>query len=331
MQPLQTLQQATQLIRKQIMTNPPSRCHFLDLKDLPSSLLRHILDAAKLWKEARRGLPKGAVDTGAPLEGYALAMIFEKSSTRTRISFEMAMQQLGGSSVVLQGDTMQLGRGETVADTAKVISRYVDAIMIRANSHAAVLDLAANSDVPVINALTDRSHPCQLMADMLTIEDHLGPVTGRKIAWLGDGNNVATSLIEAAVRFDFELVLACPENYLPAADVLAWAQAEGGHVTVTADVHKAVANADAVITDTWVSMGDKDTEARIKALAPYQVNDALMARAKPEAIFLHCLPAHRGEEVTNSVMDGVQSVVWDEAENRLHAQKAVLAWCLGKI
>lgn len=305
--------------------------HFLDIKDLPGDVLRHILDTAKSWKRARAGLPKGAEDEGAPLRGHALAMIFEKSSTRTRISFEMAMQQLGGSSVVLQGGTMQLGRGETIADTAKVMSRYVDAIMIRANTHDAVIELAAEGDVPVINALTDRSHPCQIMADIMTIEEHVGDIKGRKIAWLGDGNNVATSLIEAAVRFDFALTLGCPDEFAPYDDVLAWAEEEGGNITVVDNPADAVLGAEAVFTDTWVSMGDDKTGIRMKALEPFQVNTALMKKALPDALFLHCLPAHRGEEVTNSVIDGPQSVVWDEAENRLHAQKAILAWCLGRI
>ncbi len=313
------------------MSDSSPNSHFIDLKDLPADVLRHILDTAKEWKEARRGLPKGAVDEGAPLAGHTLAMIFEKSSTRTRVSFEMAMKQLGGTTVVLQGGNMQLGRGETIGDTAKVLSRYVDAIMIRANTHEAVLELADEGDVPVINALTDRSHPCQLMADIMTIEEHLGPVAGRKVAWLGDGNNVATSLIEASVKFDFELTLGCPEEFAPFDDVLDWAEANGGRVKVTDDPIEAVKGAEAIFTDTWVSMGDDKTGTRMRALEPFQVNRHLMAQALPDAIFLHCLPAHRGEEVTNNVMDGPQSVVWDEAENRLHAQKAVLAWCLGKI
>ena len=313
------------------MSNTLSGSHFIDLKDMPGPVLRHILDTAKKWKTARIGLPKGAVDAGAPLAGHSLAMIFEKSSTRTRISFETAMHQLGGTSLVLQGDNMQLGRGETVADTARVISRYVDAIMIRANSHEAVLELAAEGSVPVINALTDRSHPCQLMADVMTIEEHLGPIEGRKVAWLGDGNNVATSLIEAAVKFDFELMLACPKGFAPANELLAWAAEEGGNVQLVATAVEAAAGAHAVITDTWSSMGDTHDAAKLQALEAYRVDDALMAKAADGALFLHCLPAHRGEEVTNSVIDGPQSVVWDEAENRLHAQKAVLAWCLGKI
>ena len=305
--------------------------HFLDLKDLPSEVLRHILDTAKVWKAARAGMPKGAVDAGAPLAGHTLAMIFEKSSTRTRISFEMAMRQLGGSSVVLQGTAMQLGRGESVADTARVISRYVDAVMVRANDHATVVELSGTGTVPVINALTDRSHPCQLMADMLTLEEHFGSMEGRKVAWIGDGNNVATSLIEAATRFGFSLVLACPAGFEPSADAIAWAKAEGGEVAVTDDPSLAAAGADAVITDTWVSMGDADANARMKAFEHFQVTADIMKKASADALFLHCLPAHRDEEVTADVIDGPQSAVWDEAENRLHAQKAILAWCLGKI
>jgi ornithine carbamoyltransferase len=305
--------------------------HFLDLKDIPSETLGHILDTACRWKEARKGMPKGAVDEGAPLSGRTLAMVFEKSSTRTRISFEMAMHQLGGSSIILQGSSMQLGRGETIADTARVMSRYVDAVMLRANTHAAIEELANEGAVPVINALTDRSHPCQLMADILTIEEHLGSIRGKKIAWVGDGNNVATSLIEAAVKFDFSLTLGCPDGLRPDMGVLNWAEGLGGDITVTGDPDAAVRRANAVFTDTWISMGDDRTGTKLKALEPFQVNDALMAKAADDALFLHCLPAHRGEEVTNSVIDGPQSVVWDEAENRLHAQKAILAWCLGVI
>jgi ornithine carbamoyltransferase len=305
--------------------------HFLDLKDIPAETLRHILDTARRWKEARKGLPKGAIDEGAPLSGRALAMVFEKSSTRTRISFEMAMHQLGGSSIILQGSSMQLGRGETIADTARVMSRYVDAIMLRANTHAAIEELAKEGSVPVINALTDRSHPCQLMADILTVEEHQGPIKGKKMAWVGDGNNVATSLIEAAVKFDFFLTLGCPDGLKPDPEVLSWARKAGGDITVTDDPDTAVVGANAVFADAWISMGDDRTGAKLKALEPFQVNDALMAKAADDALFLHCLPAHRGEEVTNSVIDGTQSVVWDEAENRLHAQKAILAWCLGVI
>lgn len=307
------------------------KSHFLDLKDLPPDVLRHILDTAKLWKAARAGLPKGAVDAGAPLAGHTLAMIFEKSSTRTRISFEMAMRQLGGTSVVLQGAAMQLGRGESVADTARVISRYVDAVMVRANDHATVVELAKTGSVAVINALTDRSHPCQLMADMLTLEEHFGSMAGRKVAWIGDGNNVATSLIEAATLFDFSLTLACPEGYGPSAEALVWAKKNGGNVDVIGDAELAVFGADAVVTDTWVSMGDVDADARMQAFIQFQVTADIMSKASKDAVFLHCLPAHRGEEVSADVIDGPQSLVWDEAENRLHAQKAILAWCLGKI
>jgi len=314
-----------------LMSPAAPNSHFLDLKDLPTEVLRHILDTAKAWKAARAGKPNGAVDDGAPLSGHTLAMIFEKSSTRTRISFEMAMRQLGGSSVVLQGAAMQLGRGESVADTARVISRYVDAVMVRANDHATVVELAEAGTLPIINALTDRSHPCQLMADMLTLEEHFGSMEGRKVAWIGDGNNVATSLIEAATRFGFSLELACPEGYGPCEDAVAWAHAEGSDITLTRDPHSAASGADAVITDTWVSMGDADADARMQAFAPFQVTMDIMKKASADAVFLHCLPAHRGEEVTADVIDGPQSAVWDEAENRLHAQKAILAWCLGKI
>ncbi|WP_308911212.1 ornithine carbamoyltransferase [Pseudokordiimonas caeni] len=313
-----------------VMPNPVELRHFIDLKDLSGETLRLILDVARRWKEARRGWPKGMPDMPALLSGHTLAMIFEKSSTRTRVSFEVAMQQLGGQSLVLSGDNMQLGRGETVGDTARVMGRYVDAIMIRAYAHDSVVELAQGSGVPVINALTDRSHPCQLMADIMTFEEHRGPIRGRRLAWVGDGNNVATSLIEAAVRFGFSLRLGCPEGYKPDAEAVAWARAEGGDVAVTDDPLEAVKGAAAILTDTFVSMGDSRTGGRMKALAPYQVNAHLMANAAPDALFLHCLPAHRGEEVTADVIDGPASVVWDEAENRLHVQKAILAWCLGK-
>ncbi|NVJ71229.1 MAG: ornithine carbamoyltransferase, partial [Alphaproteobacteria bacterium] len=268
------------------MTTTTPNSHFIDLKDIPAETLRHILDTGRKWKEARRHLPKGAVDEGAPLAGHALAMIFEKSSTRTRISFEMAMKQLGGEAIILQGGNMQLGRGETIADTARVISRYVDAIMIRANTHEAVVELAEEGSVPVINALTDHSHPCQIMADMMTIEEHRGPVKGKKLAWLGDGNNVATSLIEAAVKFDFTLMLGCPEQFAPYEDVLDWAEREGGDIHVVTDPEAAVWDADAIFTDTWVSMGDDRTGNRVKALEAYRVDDALMAKAADDALFL---------------------------------------------
>lgn len=305
--------------------------NFLDIADLSHEQLRSILSAAQDWKDMRAGMPKGTVDGDAVLDGYALAMIFEKPSTRTRISFEMGMQQLGGKSLILSSDNMQLGRGESVEDTANVMSRMVDAIMIRANDHSAVQRLAAAATVPVINALTDFSHPCQLMADIMTYEEHRGSVKGKKFAWFGDGNNVATSLIHAAVKFGFHLTTACPKGYTPSQQVLDWAKDQGAPITVTQDPDVAALDADCIVTDCWVSMGDKDADARHRALAPYQVNAALMAKAKDDALFMHCLPAHRGEEVTAEVIDGPQSVIWDEAENRLHAQKAILAWCLGKL
>ena len=300
--------------------------HFLDLDRLDGATLRGILDRGSACKR------DGAAAAGPrPLAGKALAMIFEKPSTRTRVSFERGIQQLGGEAIVLEPSGSQLGRGETVADTARVLSRYVDAIMIRTTAESKLLELAEHATVPVINGLTDRTHPCQLMADVMTFEEHRGPIAGRVIAWSGDGNNMAASWIHAAVRFGFQLRLACPAQLAPPDDVLAWARAEDGQVTVTDDVEAAVAGADAVVTDIWVSMGDEDsvsTQQRHDLLRGYQVDERLMAMAKPEAIFMHCLPAHRGEEVTAPVIDGPQSAVWDEAENRLHAQKGILLWCL---
>ena len=263
-----------------------------------------------------------------PLEGKTLAMIFEKPSTRTRVSFDVAMRQLGGETLILTTADSQIGRGETVADTARVLSRYVDAIMIRTDDNEKLDELAEYATVPVINGLTDRSHPCQLMADVMTFEEHKGPIGGRAVAWTGDGNNVATSWIHAATRFDFALRLACPEPLHPSKEALQWAAEQGGDVSVTTEATDAVADSDCVVTDVWVSMGDNGAERRHNLLQPYQVNSALMAKAKPDAVFMHCLPAHRGEEVTADVIDGPQSVVWDEAENRLHAQKGILAWCL---
>lgn len=305
--------------------------HFLDLDALPAATLRRILDTARGIKARRADAPKGQVDQGAPLDGYTLAMIFEKSSTRTRLSFEMAMRQLGGGTVVMQGQDMQLGRGESVADTAKVLSRYVDAVMVRANSHGAVEELAREGSIPVINALTDKSHPCQVMADVMTFEEHRGPIKGRTISWIGDGNNMAVSWIHAAVRFDCKLRLACPANYAPPAEAVAWARGQGGDVTVTDDPVAAAQGSDCLITDTWVSMGDTDVDERLQAFAAYQVSGALMRQAAKDALFMHCLPAYRGKEVAASVLDGPQSVIWDEAENRLHAQKGILLWCLGKL
>ena len=303
------------------MTEPK---HFLDLDQQTADSLRTMLDTGLACKAGDAG-------DGRPLAGLTLAMIFEKPSTRTRVSFEVGMRQLGGEAVVLEPSGTQLGRGETVADTARVLSRYVDAIMIRTTSEQKLLELAEHASVPVINGLTDRTHPCQLMADVMTFEEHRGPIAGQVVAWSGDGNNMATSWIQAAVRFDFELRLACPESLTPPQDVLDWAAAEGrGKVVVTHDAEAALSGADAVVTDTWVSMGQESgsPDQRHNLLAAYQVDDRLMSLAKPDAIFMHCLPAHRGKEVTDSVIDGAQSVVWDEAENRLHAQKGILLWCL---
>ncbi|RMD63158.1 MAG: ornithine carbamoyltransferase [Alphaproteobacteria bacterium] len=299
--------------------------HFLDLDRFDTATLRAMLDAGRAFKDGR---PPGG--NPQPLVGKALAMVFEKPSTRTRVSFERAIRQLGGDAVVLEQSGSQLGRGETVADTARVLSRYVDAIMIRTTAAAKLLEMAEHASVPVINGLTERTHPCQLMADVMTFEEHRGPIEGRVVAWCGDGNNMATSWIHAAVRFRFELRLACPEPLAPPREVLDWAAAEGGRVVVTTDVESAVDGADCVVTDTWVSMSDDDGDSRYRhnLLRPYQVDDRVMALAQPDAIFMHCLPAHREDEVTASVIDGPQSVVWDEAENRLHAQKGILYWCL---
>lgn len=296
--------------------------HFLDLRDFDPTTLRQMLDVASGFKRA------GGV-TSRPLAGKTLALIFEKPSTRTRVSFEVGMRQLGGEVIVLSGKDTQLGRGESVADTAKVLSRYVDAIMLRTDSAGKLRELAENATVPVINGLTEASHPCQLMADVLTFEEHRGPIAGQTIAWCGDGNNVARSWIEAAVRFGFTLRLATPDELRPPEDVLAWARAQGGRIEVTSDPAAAVAGARCVVTDTWVSMSDDPNSSRHNLLAPYKVTQALMARAAPDAIFMHCLPAHRGEEMDADVIDGPQSVVFDEAENRLHAQKGVLAWVMG--
>jgi ornithine carbamoyltransferase len=293
--------------------------HFLDLDRLSAPELRRILDQAVQWKQT--------ADCSKPLTGKILALVFEKPSTRTRLSFEVAMKQLGGDVVTMTASDTQLSRGETIADTAKVLSRYVDAIMIRTTSAAKLEELAANASVPVINGLTDASHPCQIMADVMTLEEHKGPAAGKIVAWSGDGNNVATSWIHAATRFGFELRLACPDGSRPPARVLAWAEREGGKVRWVADPREAASGADCVVTDTWVSMGSDPKLFRPDLLAPYRVDEKLMACAKGDAIFMHCLPAKRGEEVTAGVIDGPQSVVWDEAENRMHVQKAILAWC----
>ena len=306
---------------------PPVR-HFLDIWRLDAASLRGILDDAHARKAARRGWGQAVVDSDAPAAGRTLAMIFEKNSTRTRFSFDAAIRQLGGASIIANAADMQLGRGEPIEDTARVLSRMVDAVMIRANRHEDVERFAQASSIPVINALTDRSHPCQILADLQTLEEHRGPVAGKTIAWVGDGNNVCASLIHAASRFGFRLTIGCPPQYHPDLVDLARAADQGADIEMTADPRAAVEGADCVITDTWVSMGDTDHDARLKAFEPFQVDAALMALAAKDALFLHCLPAHRGEEVTDGVIDGPQSKVFDEAENRIHAQKAVLAWCL---
>ena len=303
--------------------------HFLDIWRHDSATLRGMIDDARRRKAARRGWGQGEVDADAPARGRTLAMIFQKNSTRTRFSFDAAIRQLGGESIIATASDMQLGRGETIEDTAKVLSRMVDAVMIRAIRHEDVERFAQASSVPVINGLTDRSHPCQIMADIQTFEEHRGSIEGRTIAWVGDGNNVCASFIHAAAAFGFRLNIACPTPYHPDLVDLARAREAGAEIEITTDPRAAVELADAVITDTWVSMGDTDVEARLKALEPYQVNAALMALASRDALFLHDLPAHRGDEVSEEVIDGPQSVVWDEAENRIHAQKAVLAWCFG--
>nr|CAX84193.1 Ornithine carbamoyltransferase [uncultured bacterium] len=294
--------------------------HFLNLDRFDEIQLRHMLKLGLAFKQRKVANPQ-------PLQGRILAMIFEKPSTRTRVSFEVGMKQLGGDVVVLGQNDTQLGRGETVADTARVLSRYVDAIMIRTNDPAKLDELAKHASVPVINGLTDTTHPCQIMADIMTFEEHRGPIGGKVVAWSGDGNNVANTWIQAAALFGFDMRLACPANLPPDAATLAWARSKGANILLTETPSEAVKGADAVITDAWVSMGF-ESENRQDHLVPYAVNEALMALAKPDALFMHCLPAHRGEEVTDGVIDGPWSVVWDEAENRLHAQKGILMWCL---
>ena len=301
--------------------------HFLDICDLTAEDLRAIVDDAHARKKLRQGWPKGKVDADAPAKDRVLAMIFQKNSTRTRFSFDAAIRQLGGSGIISTASDMQLGRGETIEDTAKVLSRMVDAIMIRANEHDDVLRLAAASTIPVVNGLTNFSHPCQILADIQTIEEHRGSIEGKTLAWIGDGNNVCTSFIHAAARFGFTLNIACPADYKPEMKAMVFASESRARVTVTQDPFEAVKGADVVLADTWVSMGDLDHDERLEAFQPYQVNADLMKAARSDALFLHCLPAHRGEEVTEDVIDGPQSVVWDEAENRIHAQKAILAWC----
>lgn len=302
--------------------------HFLDLAQIESRDLRNILEDAKRRKKLRPQTGKVALDSDKPLCDKVLALIFSKPSTRTRISFEVGMRQLGGQTIMLTGAEMQLGRGETIADTAKVLSRYVDGVMIRTFSHLDIEELALHADIPIINGLTDLTHPCQIMADIMTFEEKKGDIAGKTITWVGDGNNVCHSWIEAAVKFDFNLNIACPKHFMPKKQFLDYAKTHNAKVFVTTNLTEAVKNADCVTTDTWVSMGDDDVMRRHTLLKPYQVSSEVMALADKEAIFLHCLPAHRGEEVTSDVFDGLQSMVFDEAENRLHAQKGILTWCL---
>ena len=305
--------------------------HFLNLSDAGGPAVAAMLNDALDRKQARRDWPKGRPDADAPLAGRVLAMVFEKNSTRTRVSFDMAMRQLGGSALVMDAGTTQLGRGESVADTARVLSRMVDAIMIRTDDHAKIEELAHYATVPVINGLTDLSHPCQIMADLLTVIERGHALPGVELAWLGDGNHVLHSLIEAAGLMKFTIKAACPSGYEPDEGFVARARAAGGTVVLTRSPQEAVAGAQVVVTDCWVSMGQPGGEAKIAAMTPYQVNPQLMAGAAPGAAFLHCLPAHRGEEVTDTVIDGPQSAVWDEAENRIHAQKSVLRWAFGQL
>ena len=300
--------------------------HFLDLSDFTATDLKGLLDRARSMKA---GFRRGELPRERPLAGKVLAMVFDKPSTRTRVSFDVGMRQLGGETIMLTGKEMQLGRGESIADTARVLSRYVDAIMIRMLDHAAMKELAANATVPVINGLSKMSHPCQVMADVMTFEEKKGAIAGRTLSWSGDANNVLGSWVHAASRFDFDLRIATPPELSPRDELMAWAKANGARVTLTSDPFEAVDGSDCVVTDCWVSMGDEDEGRRQNLLQRYQVNAQLMSAARNDAIFMHCLPAHRGEEVTDEVIDGPQSVVFDEAENRLHAQKGILAWCMG--
>ena len=305
--------------------------HFLDIDKTDPAQLRTILDSAAAMKTARNGRPKGTPDDIQPLDGQMVALIFEKPSTRTRVSFDVGVRQMGGQTMVLSGADMQLGHGETIADTARVLSRYVDLIMIRTFEEQTLLDMAEHATVPVINGLTNRSHPCQIMADLMTFEEVRGPIKGRKVVWSGDGNNVCASFIHAAGQLGFDLTFTGPETLDPDRAVVEAARAKGANIVVERNPGVAVRGADLVVTDTWVSMYDPQSarERRHNQLRGYQVNAALMAKAKPDALFMHCLPAHRDDEATSEVMDGPHSVIWDEAENRLHAQKAIMRWCLG--
>ncbi|WP_424964900.1 ornithine carbamoyltransferase [Dinoroseobacter sp. S375] len=305
--------------------------HFLDIHTTDPAELRKMIDLGRSMKDARAGRPKGATDDTQPLAGHMVALIFEKPSTRTRVSFDVGVRQMGGQTMVLSGTDMQLGHGETIADTARVLSRYVDLIMIRTFEETTLLEMADHATVPVINGLTNRTHPCQIMADIMTYEEHRGPIAGKKVVWCGDGNNVCASFLHAAGQFGFDLTFTGPSTLDPEDEFVAGARAKGVQVAIERDPDIAVQGADLVVADTWVSMHDSQTtkERRHNQLRPYQVDRALMDKAKPDALFMHCLPAHRGEEVTSEVMDGPNSVIFDEAENRLHAQKAVLRWCLG--
>ena len=305
--------------------------HFLDLSDAGGDAIAAMLGDAIDRKAARSGWPKGKADADAPLAGHVLAMIFEKSSTRTRVSFDIAMRQLGGSSLILDSGTSQLGRGETIADTARVLSRMVDAIMIRTDDHAKAEEMARHATVPVINGLTDRSHPCQIVADLLTVVEQGKALPGLEVAWLGDGNNVLHSILEAAALMKFNVRVGTPAGYEPDEEFVNMARDAGSRVTLTQDAAEAVSGADLVVTDTWISMGQEHARSKLAAMAPFQVNEALMARAKSDARFLHCLPAHVGDEVSEAVFEGPQSVVFDEAENRIHAQKSILLWCFGRL
>ncbi|MGO4913895.1 ornithine carbamoyltransferase [Pseudogemmobacter sp. W21_MBD1_M6] len=305
--------------------------HFLDIHKTDPSDLRGMIDQARVMKDARAGKPKGTPDAEQPLANHMVALIFEKPSTRTRVSFDVGVRQMGGQTMVLSGSEMQLGHGETIADTARVLSRYVDLIMMRTFEETTLLEMAEYATVPVINGLTDRTHPCQIMADIMTYEEHRGPIAGKKVVWSGDGNNVCASLIHAAGQFGFDITFTGPQTLDPEAEFLALANSKGVSATIERDPMKAAEGADLIVTDTWVSMHDPQSakERRHNQLRGYQINDRLMARANPDALFMHCLPAHREDEVTSDVMDGPHSVVFDEAENRLHAQKAVMRWCLG--
>ncbi len=305
--------------------------HFLDIHTTDAAQLRAMIDNAQAMKAARNGLPRGTPDAETPLAGRMVALIFEKPSTRTRVSFDVGVRQMGGQTMVLSGTEMQLGHGETIADTARVLSRYVDLIMIRTFEEATLHEMAEHATVPVINGLTNRTHPCQIMADVMTYEEHRGPIAGKKVVWSGDGNNVFASFAHAAGQFGFDLTFTGPPTLDPEREWIDFAASKGHPITIERDPHKAVQGADLVVTDTWVSMHDPESakERRHNQLRGYQVNEELMARAKPDALFMHCLPAHRNDEATSAVMDGPHSVIFDEAENRLHAQKAIMRWCLG--